>query len=179
MFEVGKLIESDKQAILIFLHKSLDIEYAYTIDYPRIIDILVNGDQVPDPEYRLRRSLETLAEQSVEHLHATAKLIDALGDKPQWRVPAIERIVDVHTSLLVQLESKKASVALFEQAINVATSRPSGLLGKVRTAIGGNPTCAAGENSTVRLLERLSREEQAHVAVLKGLISEFNIQAEE
>ena len=141
--------------------------------------MLVNGDQVPDPEYKLRRSLETLAEQSVEHLHTTATLIEALGDKPQWRIPTIERIEDVPTSLLAQLESKKASVALFEQAKNVAASRPGGLLGKVKAAIGSSPTRTTEKKSAIRLLERLSREEHAHVAVLKGLISELNIQTEQ
>ena len=178
MSEDGGVVDSTKQAILIFLHKSLEMEYACTIDYPRIIDILVNGDQVPDPDYKLRRSLETLAEQSVEHLHATAKLIEALGGKPQWRTPAPKRIAEVHTSLLAQLESEKASVALFEQAKNIGAGGPMGLFAKVKAAIGSSATRASKKNSTIRLLNRLSQEEQAHVAVLKSLVSELNIQTE-
>ncbi len=178
MFEDGRLTESAKRSMIILLNKSLEMEYAYTVNYPRLIDQLLNSDRIPDPDKRLRRSLEDLGKRSVEHFHWTARLIEDLGGEPQWRIAAIDRIVDVPAMLLTQLENEKASVALFEQVKNVAEHPTGGVLARMKTMLDGGPGHATGRSSTIRLLEQMSRDEEEHVAMLKNIISELNFQAE-
>lgn len=178
MFEGDRLSESARRPMIVLLNKSLEMEYAHTINYPRLIDRLLNTDERPDPDSRLRRSLEALGKKSAEHLHWTARLIEDLGGEPQWRITTTDRIVDAPAMLLAQLENEKASVALFEQAKNVAEHPPGGLLVRMKTMLDGGPGHATGKkSSTIRLLEQMSRDEEEHVARLKNIISELNIQA--
>ncbi|MFQ5827059.1 MAG: ferritin-like domain-containing protein [Dehalococcoidia bacterium] len=179
MFEAGRLAESAKRSIVILLNKSLELEYAYIINYPRIIDQLLNIDKTPDPNSKLRQSLEALGKSSAEHFHWTAGLIEALGGEPQWQTATIDRIVDVPALLLAQLENAKASVSLFEQAKNVAEhSQDEGVLTKAKAALGNVVSGTAERNNAVRLLEKLAGEEEAHVATLKNIISELDTQTQ-
>lgn len=179
MFEAGGVAESAKRSIIILLNKSLELEYAYIINYPRIIDQLVNIDKMPDPDNKLRQSLETLGKRSVEHFHWTAGLIEALGGETQWQIATIDRIVDVHALLLAQLENEKASVSLFEQAKNVAEhGQDGGVLTKMKAVLGNVISGAAERRNAVQLLEKLSREEEAHVVMVKNIISELNTQTQ-
>ncbi len=173
-----RLTQDAKRSIVIILSKCLELEYLYTVNYPRLIDQLIDNGQVPDPDSRLRRDLESLGKKSAEHLHWTARLIEDLGGEPQWQTAAIDRIADAHALLLAQLENEKASVALLQQAQNVARFDSGDVLAKMKAMLGTAPGHITERGKTIRLLEQISRDEEGHVALLKNLISELGTQPE-
>jgi bacterioferritin (cytochrome b1) len=173
-----KLTQDAKRSIIILLNKCLEMEYAYTVNYSRLIDQLISNGQVPDPDHKLRSKLEALSKKSAEHLHWTARLIEDLGGEPQWQLAAVDRIVDAHAMLFAQLENEQASLSLFQQAKNVAEYDSDDVLAKMKAMLGTASGHITERGNTIRLLEQMSRDEEEHVAILKSLISAVNIPPE-
>ncbi len=111
MFAVDGITEDGKKAIVSLLNKSIEVEYAFIFNYPRLIDQLVNIE--PITQENVAKKLELLGKESVQHAHWIMRLIENLGGEPQLPVEVIERMTDIPSLLLKQLDKEKLAQSLF------------------------------------------------------------------
>jgi len=118
MFAVDRITEGGKKAIVSLLNKSIEVEYAFIFNYPRLIDQLVNIE--PITRQRVAKKLELLGKESVQHAHWIMRLIENLGGEPQLPIEVINRMTDIPSLLLKQLDKEKLVQSLFREARRVA-----------------------------------------------------------
>jgi len=115
--EVETIKESGKKAIVDLLNKSLQVEYSFILNYPRIIDNLVI---IKIHDEQLIKDLEHVGKESTQHLGSLGQLIVQLGGEPRWRIEVIDRMVDVDRMLVQQLDKEKLALSLCQQAKHLA-----------------------------------------------------------
>lgn len=131
MLAVDRITERGKKAITDLLAKSIEIEYAFILNYPGLIDQSVNIE--PIAQERVAKKLEFLGKESVQHAHWIMRLIEGLGGEPQLPFEVIDRIVDVRNLMLKQLDREKPVRVLFQQARSVAAqNQDKGILAVIR-----------------------------------------------
>ncbi len=116
--KIESIKESAKKAIIELLNKQLQVEYAFIINYPRIIDKLIAVDKINDEQ--LNKDLERLGKDSTRHLGSVGQLIVQLGGEPMWQIEVIDRLVDVDNLLDHQLKKEKVALSLCQEAKRVA-----------------------------------------------------------
>jgi len=95
--EVETIKENGKKAIVDLLNKSLQVEYSFILNYPRIIDNLVI---IKIHDEQLIKDLEHVGKESTRHLGSLGQLIVQLGGEPEWQIEVIDRMVDVDRMLV-------------------------------------------------------------------------------
>ena len=174
MFAVDRITEDGKKAIVNLLNKSIEIEYAFIFNYPRLIDPLVNIK--PITQENVAKKLELLGKESVQHVHWIMRLIESLGAEPQLPFEVIDRMTDIPSLLLKQFDKEKLVQSLFQQAKRVAEqNQVEGILAKMKTKGALSPGSTAERSSTIRVLERLEIDEGRHVGLVQNMISELNL----
>lgn len=174
MFAVDRITEDGKKAIVILLNKSIELEYAFIFNYPRLIDQLVNIE--PIIQESVAKKLELLGRESVQHAHWIMQLIEGLGGEPQLPIEVIDRMTDIPSLLLKQLDKEKLVKSLFQQAKLVAEqNQVEGILAKMKTVEVRSPDMAKERSSTIRVLERLEIDEGRHIKLVPNIISELNL----
>ncbi len=178
MFEVDRITPVGMRSIVGLLRHSMEIEYAFIVNYPRLIDQLVNIDRSRDEQ--IIKQIESLGKRSVQHLGWTATMIKDLGGEPLWEIGVIDRMVDVAAMFQAQAKKEEEALSQFQLTKKVAEqNQVKGLLTKIKAVLGdviSNETVS--RSSIIRLLEQLVREEQAHVGMAQMLILELNLQTE-
>ncbi len=173
MFAVDRITEDGKKAIVSLLNKSIEIEYAFIFNYPRLIDQLINIE--PVTQESVAKKLELLGKESVQHASWITRLIEDFGGEPQLPIEVIDRIVDIPSLLLKQLDKEKLAQSLFQQAKLVAEqNQVEGILAKMKTKGALSPGSTAERSSTIHILERLEIDEGRHVGLVQNIISELN-----
>jgi len=173
MFAVDRITEDGKKAIVSLLNKSMEVEYAFIFNYPRLIDQLVNIE--PVTQESVAQKLELLGKESVQHAGWITRLIEGFGGEPQLPIGVIDRIVDVSSLLLKQLEREKLVQSLFQQAKRVAEqNQVEGILAKMKTKGALSPGMVKERSSTIHILERLEIDEGRHIKLVQNIISELN-----
>ncbi|MEE8473368.1 MAG: hypothetical protein V3S82_09395 [Dehalococcoidia bacterium] len=173
MLEVDRLTDKQRKSIITLLNTSLKIEYTFVVNYPRLIDQIVNIDRLPAQE--AVKGLERLGKQSVQHFGWTGQLIQRLGGSPEWQIDVIDRMVDVVSLLTTQLEREDGARSLYQQAKKVAQEQPSkGALGKLKSI----EILLSGSNfiersSVIAVLERLVFDEEDHISLVKKIIADL------
>jgi len=174
MFAVDRITESGKKSIISLLGKSIQIEYSFIFNYPRLIDQLVNIE--PITQEGVAKKLERLGKESVQHAGWIMRLIENLGGEPQLPVEVIDRMTDIPSLLLKQLDKEKLVQSLFQQAKRVAEqNQVEGILAKMKTKGALSPGSTAERSSTIRVLERLEIDEGRHIGLVQNIISELNL----
>jgi len=172
MFAVDRITEDGKKAIVSLLNKSIEVEYAFIFNYPRLIDQLVNIE--PIIQESVAKKLELLGKESVQHAHWIMQLIENLGGEPQLPFEVIDRMTDILSLLLEQLEREKLVQSLFQQARLVAEqNQVEGILAKMKTMRAVSP--GMERSRTIRVLERLEIDEGRHIKLVQNMISELNL----
>jgi len=98
------------------------------------------GNIEPITQERVAKKLELLGKESIQHASWIMRLIEDFGDEPQLPIEVIDRIVDVPSPLLKQLEREKLAQSLFQQAKRVAEqSQVEGILAKIKTMRAVSP----------------------------------------
>ena len=152
MFAVDRITEDGKKAIVSLFNKSIEIEYAFIFNYPRLIDQLVNIE--PIIQESVAKKLELLGKESVQHAHWIMQLIEGLGGEPQLLFELIDRMTDIPSLLLEQLEREKLVQSLFQQAKLVAEqNQAKGILAKMKTMRAVLPGMVKERSRTIRILE--------------------------
>ncbi len=88
-----------------------------------IIDQLVNIE--PITQERIATKLELLGKESVQHAHWIMQLIEGLGGEPQLPFEVLDRMTDIPSLLLKQLDKEKLAQSLFQQAKACGGTKPS------------------------------------------------------
>ncbi len=174
MFAVDRITEDGKKAIVNLLNKSIEIEYTFIFNYPRLIDQLVNIE--PLTQERVAQKLELLGKESVQHAGWIMRLIENLGGEPQLPVEVIDRMTDIPSLLLKQLDKEKLVQSLFQQTKLVAEqNQAKGILAKMKTMEIGARDMVEERSRTIRILERLEIDEGRHIKLAQSIISELNL----
>ncbi len=174
MFAADRITEDGKKAIVSLLNKSIEVEYAFIFNYPRLIDQLVNIE--PITQERVAKKLELLGKESVQHAHWIMRLIENLGGEPQLPVGVIGRMTDIPSLLLKQLDKEKLAQSLFQQAKLVAEqNQAEGILVKMKMMGVGSRNMVKERSSTIRVLERLEIDEGRHIKLVQSIFFELNL----
>jgi len=168
-----RITESGKKSIINLLREAMEIEYGFIINYPRVVDQLVNIETIPQEE--VAKKLELLGKESIQHAGWIMQLIENLGGEPQLPITVIPRIADIPSLLLEQLDKEKTAQSLFQQAKQVVKQKQAkGILAKIKTMGAVSPDSVADRSSIIRILERLEIDEGRHIVLLQNVISELN-----
>ena len=171
---VDRITEDGKKAIMSLLNKSLEIEYAFIFNYPRLIYQIVNIERIPQES--VVKKLEFLGKESVQHASWIMRLIEDLGGESQLPFEVLSGMIDIPSLLLKQLDKEKLVQSLFQQAKRVAEqSQAKGILVKMKTMGAGSPVIVNERSSTIRILERLEIDEGRHIELVQNMISELNL----
>ena len=174
MFAVDRITEDGKKAIVSLLNKSIEVEYAFIFNYPRLIDQLVNIE--PITQESVASKLELLGKESVQHAGWIMRLIENLGGEPQLPFEVIDRMTDIPSLLLKQLDKEKLVQSLFQQAKLLAEqNQAKGILARMKTKGALSPDMVKERSRTIRVLERLEIDEGRHIKLVPNIISELNL----
>jgi len=173
MFAVDRITENGRKAIASLLNKSMEIEYAFIFNYPRLIDQLVNIE--PIAQESAAKKLELLGKESVQHAGWIMRLIENLGGESQLPFEVLDRMTDIPSLLLKQFDREKLVQSLFQQARRVAEqSQAKGILAKMKTMEVGSRDMVKERSRTIHVLERLEIDEGRHIGLVQNIISELN-----
>ena len=173
--ETYTIKEDAKQAIVEFLNRIIQVEYDTILNYPRLIDKLVNIDKIHDEQ--LNKDLEYVGKASVQHFGSLSRLIELLGGETKWVLGTIERLVDVGECMTRQLEKEKEMRSLYEEAKqlvekNKVKVKGPGFFSKLvnRLAGGAEEVKAVDAAYIVGICERHRMEEERHIRLVDGSI---------
>jgi len=171
MAEVDRITESGKKAIANLLNQAWQVEYGLILNYPRILDQLINIDQVPDEQFTW--DFERLGKESYTHAGLVIQLITQLGGEPQWGVEITDRMIDVGGMLALQLEKEKSALSIYQQAKLVAQqnqAKGKGFLGRLVTWGDEESREFVSRSTVINILNRLTNDEMGHIKLAERLI---------
>ena len=176
--KIETIKESGKATIVELLNRSMQLEYALILNYPRIIDKLVIVDNINDEQ--LNKDLERLGKESYQHLGWVNKLITELGGEPVWKINIIDRMVDVDKMLAQQLEKEKLAVSMYQEAKRVternrAKVEARDFLGRLIRMEDELPMDVVNINDVLGTLERIITDEQNHVKLVHNSLATLNM----
>ncbi len=174
--EIETIKEDAKKALIGLLNRSLQVEYVFIINYPRLIDKLVNYDNIRDEQ--LTKDIETLGKDSMRHFGDISNLVERLGGKPVWSMDVIARLEDVEELLVKQLKREKAVLSMFEDAksmvlANKAKVRVREFFGKVIRVRGGLSEDIVTVDDVIGVLDREMWDEKKHIRLVEDSIATF------
>jgi hypothetical protein len=79
--EIDRITEDGKKAIAGILQKGLAVEYTHLVNYPRIIDQMLNINHIPEDDPCVT-TLERLGKDSIRHANVVMHLTTQLGGEP-------------------------------------------------------------------------------------------------
>ena len=175
--EVETLTDDGKIILIGLLDKALIIEYDFILNYPRMINKLVNYDKINDE--MLINNLERLGSESMKHFNYGIALIEKLGGEPKWQIETIERLEEVEDLLIKQLEKEKEAISIYRTAILAVRKNKQNT--KVKEFF--NMLIHANDNLPIQitiseLIERLNielAEENNHVKLVEDSIAILQI----
>ena len=176
--EVETIKDNGKRAIVELLNRSLQIEYAFILNYPRLIDKLTTVDHINDEQ--LNKDLEHLGTESYHHHGWIGQLITQLGGKPDWTINVIDRLVDVDRMLVQQLEKEELALSLFQEARRIAERNKVKV--QVRDFIGRLirmedelPIDVVNVDDVFSTLDRIIIDEQHHIKLVHNSSATLNM----
>ncbi len=176
MREIDRITEDGKKAIVGILNEGLAVEYIHLVNYPRIIDQLLNMGKVPDDDPCVV-VLERLGKDSIEHANIVMRLCTHLGGEPHLAVEPVERISDVWEICQSQMEKEKENLLLFQRAKVIAqknqVTKLRGVLDENIRMIRDIPNDIVKRSSVIKLLTALANDEMRHIKLLGTVISDL------
>jgi len=165
--EIYTIKKDAKQAIVELLNQTIQVEYDMILNYPRIIENLVNITNIHDEQ--LNKDLEYVGKASVQHFGNLSKVIELLGGETVWTLGTVERLIDVQKTLGQQLAKEKAAIALYKKAIQLVEKNKVKLKGKgfLDRLLGGAEEVKAVDAAyVVGICERHIIDEERHVRLV-------------
>ena len=178
MAEVDRITEEGKKAIINLLNKSLQVEYGVILNYPRILDQIVNIDKSQSAEFA--NTVERLGKDSFRHATVVARLIEDLGSKPDFETVVIDRMIDIHSMLIEQLGKEKSAMSIYLDAKRVAQenqAKAKGFLGKV-LSFKEEPQRDVSRSKVIEILTHLQHDEWSHIKLVENALIQMNIEPE-
>jgi bacterioferritin (cytochrome b1) len=176
--EIETITDDAKIAISGILNRSLLVEYDFILNYPRIIDRLVNYDDIHDEQ--LIGDLDRLGKESMKHFNDSIKLIEKLGGEPKWKLGAIERLEDAEKLLTLQLEKEHIAASLYKEAKLVATRNKKkikvqdffGRLIRMREELAED---VVSVDDIIEIFDRGIIDENRHIRLVKDSLATLNM----
>ena len=178
MPEMDRITEEGKKAIIDLLNKSLRVEYGMVMNYPRIIDQIVNIDKTQSEEFI--NNCERLGKDSFRHATVVAKLIEELGGQPQFEIVPIDRMIDIQRALVEQLGKEKAVMSIYQDAKRIAQTnqaKTKGLFSRL-LSLREESQSDVSRSKVMDILTGLQNEEWGHIKRVENALTQMNIQAE-
>ena len=172
--EAITITEEAKKDLIELLNKSLELEYDFILNYPRMIEKLEHIDNIHDEQ--LNKALQRLGMESIRHFNELDRLIVKLGGEAHWYFGVIERLDDVQEILIQQLSEEKAVMSLFEQARQLVQG--SKIKVKVGTFFdrlikntGGLIKDIVTVNEIMIILERQIADDKRHIRICEDSVA--------
>jgi len=172
--KVESIIDEARESLIGILNKTLQIEYGFILNYPRMIEKLEHIDNIHDE--KLNNDLKILGTDSIEHFYTVDTIIKKLGGKPEWDFGVIGRLQDVREMLEEQLNCEKEVELLYLSASRLVNENRQKM--KVGTFI--NRLVRKYDDSLegvivadelIPLLERIVAGERKHIRICEDAIS--------
>ncbi len=169
MTETLTITDQAKRAITAVFNESVVAEYSMILNYPRIIDHIVNFEKITDAQ--LIGDINKLGTDSLHHFGVTDKIIGNLGSQIVWAPSTLPRLVGVPDMLETQLKNEKAARAFYIEARKIAA------VNKVTRKSGGFFSAFTQRNIPeenivqydllIRDIDRLILDEERHIRIVE------------
>ena len=173
--EIVTITDEAKQAIAKLCNESVVVEYDMILNYPRIIDHIVNFEKIKDEQ--LIKDLNRLGLESIGHFSKMKGMIENLGSDMAWLTSTLPRLVGVLDILDMQLGKEKAARDLYTEAKKIAIAN------KITVKVGGGFSLFRrtdiSEKDVVPFeqiisdLDRLIVDEERHIKIVEDSIATF------
>ena len=176
MAGIDRITEEGKRAIVDLLNKGIHAEYGMAMNYPRILDQIVNIDKSQSEEFI--NNAERFGKDSFRHATIVAKLIEELGGEPEFEMLTIDRMVDIHSLFVGQLGMEKLAESLYKEARLIAQNnqaKKKGVFGKLMS-IGEEPKKDVSRSEVIERLKRLELDEMGHTKRVETMLLQINIE---
>ncbi len=173
--ETETIKEDAKRALVALINKSLQIEYEFIMNYPRMIDKLVNYDEIHDEQ--LTRDIQKFSKDSLRHFGELTALVEKLGGQPMWNMEMIARLDDVEELLTRQLGKEREVLSIFEQAKRIVEQnsvkvKAGGLFRRLIIGLKDEPPeRIIYVPEIMSIVEREIMEEKGHVRLVEDSIA--------
>jgi len=173
--EIETLSDDGKKALVDLLNKSIQVEYGMILNYPRVIDYLVNYEKIDDE--MLNTDIEKVGTDSSRHLGWVVEIIHKIGGEPVWQMNTIDRLIDAPKMLTRQLEKEQTALEMYQEAVRLVHRhtvkvKVSDISGKfLRTNKQGLQEEVIDINELVERLERIAIDERNHVKLVHDSIA--------
>lgn len=175
MAEIVTITDQAKKVISGLCNESVVTEYDMILNYPRIIDYIVNIEKIKDDQ--LVKDIDKLGRESLGHFGIIDGMIRSLGTETVWVwLPSmLPRLVDVTSFLERQLEKEKIVRNLYTEARKIAianktTVKVGGIFNLFRTKDIAEKDIIPFEQ-VIRNLDRLVLDEMHHIKIVEDSIA--------
>lgn len=177
MDEIDRITEDGKKAIVAMLQKGLATEYTHLVNYPRMIDQMLNIEHMPEDDPSVI-TLESLGEDSIRHVNVVMRLSAQLGGEPRLVVEPVERISDVLAICQHQMENEKENLLQFEQALTIAQANPvkkaKGIIEENIRILRDKSSDMVQRSNVIEQLKVLAEDEKRHIKMLTLVILDLD-----
>ncbi|MFC2051995.1 ferritin-like domain-containing protein [Chloroflexota bacterium] len=177
MAESDRITEEGKKLIIALLNDSVETEYGMILNYPRIIEKVVNIDKNPDKDFI--SNMERLGKDSFRHSSLVTRVIEDLGGKPSWEVMAIDRMIDVHSMLVEQLGKEKLAMSIYKEAKMIAQKNQTKSKGFFGKFLGGETQKKISRSEVIKILTGLESDESSHIERCKIALTQVKDKTEQ
>lgn len=172
--DIVTVTDKAKSAISEILGAAVSIEYDMILNYPRLIDRLVNYQKIEDEA--LIKGLEQLGRDSLRHFGVTDSLMARMGYESAWEISAFPRLADILEILEKQLGKERAVRDMYRDAQRIAANNKAKVRGKeffgkyvrIRESI---PEDVVTADEIINTLDRIIRDEERHARVVEDSIA--------
>jgi len=173
--EIVTITDRAKKGITDLCNETVVVEYDMILNYPRIIDYIVNIEKIKDEQ--LITDIDKLGKDSLVHWSIMDGMIRNLGGKMVWLASVLPRLVDVVDILEKQLEKEKAARDLYVEAkkitmANKITVKVGGVFNIFRTKDISEKDIVPCEQ-IIKDLDRLIWDEERHIRVVEDSVATF------
>lgn len=172
MTEILTITDQAKRAIAAVFNESVVAEYSMILNYPRIIDHIVNIEKITDKQ--LIDDINKLGTDSLHHFGVTDRIIGTLGSKIVWEPSTLPRLVGVPDMLEAQLKNENAARAFYIEArkiaaVNKATYKSGGFFSAF-TQRNKPEEIIIRYDLLIRDIDRLILDEERHIRIVEDLL---------
>jgi len=179
MSEIDRITKEGKEAIVKLLNDCLDVEYGVILNYPRILDQIINIDTTQSEEFAA--NVERLGKDSFRHATIVAKIIEELGGKPDFETIVIERMIDIHSMLVAQLGKEKLAMSTYKDAKRIAETsqaKAKGFFGRLSSGREESEDNIS-RSKLIEILTGLESDEASHIKRVETALIQMNIKPEQ
>jgi len=173
--EIVTITNEAKKSIAKLCNETVVVEYDMILNYPRIIDHIINFEKIEDEQ--LIKDLDRLGKDSLGHFTKMDQMIRNLGDDMVWLTSTLPRLVGVLDILDKQLGKEKAARDLYKEAKKIAINN------KITVKVGGFFNVLRGKDISaqnitpfeqiINDLDCLILDEERHITVVENSIATF------